>query len=97
MAATCSNGLSSYFSTQHGCANGCQNIGDTERIVSIGTGALLLLSGLARGIRGPGRGLLLMAAGGGLIYRGITGHCSLYEAMEVSTNHEPHKRTAFLF
>jgi uncharacterized membrane protein len=97
MAASCSTGLSSVFATKQGCSTGCQNIGETERVVSIGTGALLVLGGLVRSMHGPGRGLLMLAAGGGLIYRGLTGHCSLYEAMEVSTNPDHTKRPSYLF
>jgi len=58
------------------------NVGDTERLISMASGGALAIYGLKR--RGLG-GLLMAAAGGGLIYRGATGHCKLYKALSVST------------
>ena len=58
------------------------NVGDTERWISaVGGGAIALL-GLKRGGLG---GALLAAAGGALVYRGVTGHCHGYGALGVST------------
>jgi uncharacterized membrane protein len=45
-------------------------------------GGLLTLYGLTRGSLG---GLGLAALGGGLLYRGASGHCHLYEALGVNT------------
>jgi uncharacterized membrane protein len=59
-----------------------QNVGQYERWASIGTGAALAAFGLSRG-RAPG--LLLAIAGGALVYRGLTGHCDLYQALGMST------------
>src|SRR5262245_28147348 len=61
------------------------NVGDTERIISavIGGGALLLgLSKLSL------TSVVALAAGGALLARGLTGHCGLYEALEMSTADE---------
>jgi uncharacterized membrane protein len=60
----------------------CQNVGEAERFASVLGGGLLALYGMFRG--SPG-GLLLTALGGGLLYRGLSGHCPLYQAMGVST------------
>src|SRR5262249_32676343 len=58
------------------------NVGDAERMASnIGGGTLVAL-GLWRGGFG---GLGLAALGGALIYRGVTGHCSLYRAIGADT------------
>jgi uncharacterized membrane protein len=58
------------------------NVGDAERKASLVSGGLLALLGLSR--RSPG-GLLLAAVGGGLLYRGLTGHCPAYGVAGVST------------
>src|SRR5689334_19514225 len=60
------------------------NVGESERLLSLVGGAGLALTGLAR--RGLG-GLLLMAIGGGLIYRGVSGHCPAYSALDIDTAH----------
>ncbi len=53
------------------------NVGDVERIASIAVGSFLLLSGLRkRSVWGWGSAL----AGGGLIWRGVSGHCAVYGA-----------------
>ena len=59
------------------------NVGSTERIFSTGMGGMLIASGLLRG-RLPG--LLLTAIGGALLYRGITGHCSVYQQLGFNTS-----------
>jgi uncharacterized membrane protein len=58
------------------------NVGDKERMYSVLGGAALGLYGLSRFSLG---GLVLAAVGGSLVYRGMTGLCSLYLALEVST------------
>jgi len=58
------------------------NVGDTERWMSLlGGGALALLGLSHRSLPGLG----LAALGGSLLYRGATGHCSMYQAMGVNT------------
>jgi uncharacterized membrane protein len=58
------------------------NVGDLERWASLVGGGALALYGLTRGSLA---GLGLAAVGGGLVYRGATGHCPVYHALGVST------------
>jgi len=59
------------------------NVGQHERILSLGVGSLLLLNSLL----GPRRTRpLSLLVGGGLLYRGWTGHCSAYDAMGVDSS-----------
>jgi uncharacterized membrane protein len=58
------------------------NVGEKERLLSLVAGSALGLYGLSRFSLG---GLALAVAGGSLIYRGMSGHCSLYQALDVST------------
>src|SRR5690606_12954637 len=57
------------------------NVSDTERAVSALSGLGLLVAGLSRG--GASK-WVLAAAGLALMQRGFTGHCHLYEQMEVN-------------
>ena len=59
-----------------------QNVGDNERIVSAIAGSGLITYGISKG------GLLgtaLSLVGGGLLYRGATGHCHVYSAVDKNT------------
>lgn len=58
------------------------NVGGTERALSALAGGSLLAYGLSRRSL---PGLLTAIVGGGLVYRGMTGHCSVYDALGVST------------
>jgi uncharacterized membrane protein len=58
------------------------NVAQVERIASLLGGGALVLYGLSRRSLG-GLGLALL--GGGLVYRGATGHCDLYAALGLST------------
>jgi uncharacterized membrane protein len=58
------------------------NVGDAERWASLLGGGALALFGLSRGSLG---GLGLAALGSALVYRGASGHCSMYGALGVST------------
>ncbi len=58
------------------------NVASIERVVSTVGGGALALFGLSRRSLG---GVALAAAGGGLLYRGVTGHCHMYGALGVST------------
>jgi hypothetical protein len=58
------------------------NLSETERLASLVGGGSLLLYGLFR--RSP-VGLASAAAGGYLMYRGLTGHCPAYEKMNINT------------
>lgn len=58
------------------------NVGDTERVVSTVAGGIVLLYGLSR--LSPAT-IVASLAGGALLYRGLTGRCSAYQALGVST------------
>ncbi len=60
------------------------NVGETERALSSLGGAVL--AGLGAG-RGGSLGLALAAVGASMIYRGSSGHCSLYAAAGIDTAH----------
>ncbi|HVG39135.1 MAG TPA: SRPBCC family protein [Pyrinomonadaceae bacterium] len=59
-----------------------QNVNDYERYASVIGGGALALYGLSRASLG---GIALALIGGGLVYRGATGHCNVYEAFGVNT------------
>jgi len=61
--------------------NGPVNVGDLERWLSVCVGGALALYSLRRSL---GSFMLLFGAGS-LLYRGLTGHCPLYQTMAVST------------
>ena len=56
------------------------NIGTTERAISTAAGVLLAVAGLSRRSIG---GAVAAALGGGLIYRGVSGHCDVLEALGI--------------
>lgn len=58
------------------------NVGEAERLVSCVAGGLLLLHGFAKL---PFSTIVVALAGGSLLYRGMTGHCSAYQALNMST------------
>src|SRR5215212_2784243 len=59
------------------------NVGGTERLVSSVAGGALLAYGLKQGGIG---GTLMALLGGGMLIRGTTGHCHVYDAMGVNTS-----------
>ncbi len=59
------------------------NVGSVERNLSIAAGAALGLLALSKPI--SLRGVVLAGIGGALIYRGVKGHCALYEALGIDT------------
>lgn len=59
------------------------NVGSDERALSTVGGAAL--AGFALGTGGFWEILLGAAAGTALVYRGLSGHCSCYEAMGVNS------------
>jgi uncharacterized membrane protein len=59
-----------------------KNVGTAERVISGLLGAALASRGLWK--RGFG-GMALAAMGGSLIYRGVTGHCDMYKALNINT------------
>ncbi|MBC8122684.1 MAG: DUF2892 domain-containing protein [Gemmatimonadaceae bacterium] len=60
-----------------------KNVGDVERISSLIGGGTMVLYGLTRRNLS---GVLLALAGGGLIYRGVTGDSKLYGALGIDTS-----------
>lgn len=54
------------------------NIDWPERLASIGAGVRLLSGGLKNIIKHPVRNGLMAAAGGYLVFRGVTGNCPIY-------------------
>ena len=58
------------------------NVGNGERSVSVAAGAIIGLLGLSRKSI---PGLLGVAVGGAMIYRGVTGSCPMYRAMGLNT------------
>lgn len=59
------------------------NVSNSERIVSAVGGGALLAYGIKRK---DWLGALLGVVGGGLALRGATGHCQVYDALDVDTN-----------
>ncbi len=58
------------------------NVGQNERLISVGAGGLLTYLGFKQGTLG---GVLLMAGGIFLGYRGLTGYCAVYQKLGVTT------------
>jgi uncharacterized membrane protein len=58
------------------------NVGNSERIVSAVAGGALLAYGIKRR---DTVGVLLSLVGGGLAFRGATGHCNVYEQLNRNT------------
>lgn len=71
--------------TDQNAARPAVNVGQTERWASIAGGGALAVYGLSRG---TWLGLALAGLGGGLLYRGLSGHCHLYDALDLSTADE---------
>ena len=68
-----------------------KNVNNPERVVSTVAGGALIAFGVKHG---GWLGATLSLLGGGLVHRGATGHCYLYEAAGVNTN-DP-ERASFL-
>jgi uncharacterized membrane protein len=65
------------------------NIGIGERYLSLMSGLTLIWRGAKRRDL---RGLWMMATGGYMLMRGLTGHCMLYKALQVNTAVETNPR-----
>jgi uncharacterized membrane protein len=61
--------------------SGIVNVGQGERIASAAIGAWLLSSSMNHFIKHPVGSLVKLALGGVLLYRGVSGHCPVYESM----------------
>jgi uncharacterized membrane protein len=57
------------------------NVGENERLISSTLGAFILSSGLSSITKNPIKALVKTALGGYLVYRGMSGHCSLYSSL----------------
>ncbi len=68
------------------------NVGDAERVVSAVGGGALLAYGLKRG---DTLGIALAVLGGGLALRGATGHCQVYDAMDVDRSDSEGKNAIY--
>jgi uncharacterized membrane protein len=68
-----------------------QNVGTSERILSIVGGGIVAAQGLSRG---SWKGLFMAALGGSLLYRGVTGHCHCYSALGISSNRDDESATS---
>ena len=66
----------------HDLTSGEKNVGDTERILSLVGGGLALMHGLTHP---RASSLFWLAIGAGLLLRGSTGHCSVYQALGQNT------------
>ena len=53
------------------------NIGRSERLLSVGTGAFIALKGISNLFSHPLLALGELGIGGALLYRGITGYCAI--------------------
>jgi len=62
-----------------------KNVGGPERLASLAGGGILALAGLKRG--GVG-GALTALAGAALVQRGVTGHCTVYGTLGLSSSSE---------
>ena len=58
------------------------NVHEIERLGSALLGGGLVVCGARRGSLS---GLLLAAIGGGFVYRGISGHCNVYQQLGINT------------
>jgi len=80
--------MSTHKEMQNGatcCNKASINIGEAERQASMIGGTVLAVCGL---LRGSLSGIALAAIGGALIYRGHTGHCQFYAALNHSSADE---------
>ena len=68
------------------CVDG--NVGASERIISVVAGGLLLGIGAKKVIRHPMTAFTGITLGGALLYRGITGRCTIKSAIDNMTKEE---------
>jgi uncharacterized membrane protein len=57
-----------------------KNMSEMERTISMAAGAALVLLGLSRM---PKTSLLVLAGGAYAVYRGMNGHCHVYEQLGI--------------
>ena len=62
-----------------------RNVGSLEGALSVGLGVLFVIAAVfPRSIKQ----LTMLSLGGGLLYRGMTGHCAVYQSMGIDTSEE---------
>lgn len=66
------------------CVDG--NVGTSERILSVIAGGLILSIGVKQILKNPITAISGVGLGGALVYRGITGKCTIKSAVEQLTN-----------
>ena len=66
----------------HGGGPFAVNVGQSERLASTVTGGLLAVYGLGKRSLG---GIVVAAVGGAIAYRGVTGHCGVYQKFGLTT------------
>ncbi len=66
------------------CVDG--NVGTSERILSVIAGGLILSIGVKQILKNPITAISGVGLGGALVYRGITGKCTIKNAVEQLTN-----------
>ena len=65
-----------------------ENMESSEKVLSLGAGAFIFLSGIGSLLSHPIMGIAKVAVGGGLVYRGLTGYCPV-KALSEETVIEP--------
>jgi uncharacterized membrane protein len=75
-----------------------QNVSNFERGLSIGMGALLIYSAVKNFKKTPFRAILRAGFGAGIVFRGASGNCPVYSAMNVdgTKGHTVNMRTTFV-
>ncbi|MFZ4263249.1 YgaP family membrane protein [Sphingobacterium sp. HJSM2_6] len=65
-------------------AEACQdgNVGSSERILSVVAGGFIFAMGVKSVVKNPLTAFSGLTLGGALIYRGVTGHCAVKDAIE---------------
>ena len=66
-----------------GDENSIQNVGNFERGLSIGVGALLVYSAIKNFKRTPVRAILRAGLGSAMVFRGASGTCPVYKSLNV--------------
>lgn len=66
------------------CVDG--NVGTSERILSVIAGGLILGIGTKRLLKNPLTAISGITLGGALVYRGVTGHCTIKAAVDNLAN-----------
>ncbi|HEX8378876.1 MAG TPA: DUF2892 domain-containing protein [Pedobacter sp.] len=58
------------------------NVGQTERMISVGAGAFIALKGITNLFSHPLLALTELGVGGALLHRGLTGYCAIKEKLD---------------